>query len=147
MDMAEINFEEYLSEEERKEIVASVFREKCVETLKNDGERVLSNASYTIVVKMVDEIFDNKMHELLAQKTKSIIDGLTSYTVFKRKDHWDKDESVGWRLLNEVMAESKPLLKNRISEIIATLNEDDIREYLKGEAAYLLDSKLFGKAA
>lgn len=143
----EIDFEQYLSEYERKEIVASVFREKCAETLKKDGQRIISNASYEIVTQMVDEIFDGKLKELLVEKTKHIISELTSYTVFKRKDVWESDDSVAWRLLQEIMRESKPAMQARISEIIATLNEEDMRQTLRDEAVYLIDSKLFGKAA
>lgn len=143
----DIDFEHYLSEYERKEIVASVFREKCVETLKKDGQRVISNASYEIVTKMVEEIFDGKLKELLVEKTKHIINELTSYTVFKRKDAWESDDSVGWQLLQEIMRESRPAMQARISEIITTLNEEDMRQALRDEALYLLNSKLFGKAA
>lgn len=140
----DINFEEYLSESERKEIVASVFREKCVEALKQDGQRIISNSSYEIVQKMVDEIFDGKLNEILVEKTKEVINGLTSYTVFKNPNMWDAEASEGYKYLQEVIRNSKPLIQARITEIIATLNEDDMRQSLRDEAIYLLDSKLFG---
>lgn len=139
-----IKFVDYLSEAERKEIVVSVFKERCEEAFLNDGKRILSNVSYEVVQKMVDNIFDGKLMEILTQRTVEIINNLTFYTVFKRKDHWDAEDSAGFKLLNEIVQASKPLIQARITEIINALDEEDMKESLRNEAISLLDIKLFG---
>ena len=140
----EINFEDYLSEDEREQIVADVFRAKCVKAFEDSGERMLSNASYTIVTKMVDEVFDGKLNDILTTNVIKVINDLSSYAVFKRKDVWEPEESVGCKLLAQAIIEQNGALKQRISDIISTLDEEVIREFLKEEALYLLDTKLFG---
>jgi aspartate ammonia-lyase len=138
----EINFEDYLSEQERKEIVASVFREKVKGEF--DKERIFGNAAYAIVTKIVDEHYNGEMSQIIQEKAISIIKSLSEYTVFKRPDHWDKEASMAWKHLQSVMGESKPLIQEKVSQIIAELDQDDLRETLKEYAVELLDTKLFG---
>lgn len=143
----EINFEEYLSENERKDIVADVFHSMCVETFKKDAERIFGNAAHATVLKIMNENFDGKAEELVAAKAIELIGKLSEYSVFKRKDHWDREESAGFRHLNTVVAEAKPLIKERIEQLIAALDPAVLKETVMEQAQELLDAKLFGKAA
>lgn len=143
----EVNFEDYLSDEDQRQIVRDVFARKISETLEKDWERIISNAAYEIVSKMVDDRFDGKAADAIAEKTVAVINDLTAYTVFKRKDYWEKDESQGFKVLNECILQNRDAIRSKIGSIIAEFDEKEIKEILIDEARYLLDEKLFGSKA
>lgn len=142
--MTEIKFEDYLSEGEQRQIVADVFREQCLQKFTQDSERIFSNAAYSIVTKLVDEQMNGKMVELITENTIKIINSLREYTVFKRPDAWDKGSSEAYKLLQKVVVESEPLLKEKIQAIINNLEETEIRQHTFECISDLLDRKLFG---
>lgn len=143
----EINFEDYLSDEDRRQIVSNIFERKIAETLEKDWERIISNSAYEIVSKMVDARFDGKSADAIAEKTVAVINDLSAYTVFKRKDYWEKDESQGFKVLNECILQNRDAIRSKIGSIIAEFDEKEIKEILIDEARCLLDEKLFGSKA
>jgi len=143
----EIKLEDYLSEEERKDICASAFREFCEDKFRKDHERIFTNAAYSIVTANVDRIFDGKMADILTEKTVKVIDELTTYTVFKRKDYWEKDDSAGFRKLNEAIDQNKEKLIAKISTMIEGMDEEELADRVKESVKDILDTKLFGKGA
>jgi hypothetical protein len=142
--MTSIKFEDYLSEQERKDIVADVFRQQCEETVKKDYERIISNSAYAIVKKLVDEQMGGKMEEFIKAKTIDVIEKLGSFTVFNAPTWYDKVPSAGYKMLQEAVIESKPLLKDKIKSLIDSLDEDRLKEAVMEQAQELLDLKLFG---
>lgn len=139
----DIRFEDYLSEDEQKEIIKDVFREKVTK----DAERILSNTAYSCVFSAVDEIMDGKAKAMISEKAIEIINDLTSFTVFHPKDAWGNPPSEAWNILMQACRENKPLIQERLKEVISNLDEDQFRETIKEEALFLLDEKLFGKKA
>ncbi len=116
--MSEIDFSKYLSEDERKVIAEQVFRDVCFQTFQKDAERIFSNAAYHAVYKLVDEQHNGKAGEIIAEKAIKLIDELSVFTVFKRKDFWEKDDSAGYKALNEAIVHNKEKLTNKIATII-----------------------------
>lgn len=143
----EINFEDYLSEQERKDIVANVFMAKCQARFEQDAERIFSNAAHESVFRILNEHFDGEMASLIAEKAKKVIGELSGFTVFRRKDHWEKEESEGYKALQTAVAESKQLLRDKIASIIEAMDKAELRETVIDQARELLDEKLFGWAA
>jgi len=140
----DIKFEDYLSLEEQKEIVVDVFREKCLQKFTLDSERIFSNAAYSIVTKLVDEQMNGKMAELITANTIKVINELSEYTVFKRPDAWDKGASEAYKLLQKIVIESEPLIKEKMQTIVDNLDETLIRQHTFECVNDLLDRKLFG---
>jgi len=143
----EVKFEDYLSEDERKEIVADVFRNMCINSFKKDAERIFSNAAYNAVFNIVNDTFDGKAAQMVAERTQKIIRELSPYTVFKRKDYWEKEDSHGYQVLNEAISNNKELLNNKIAEIIDEIDKGDLRQTIIEQAQEVISVKLFGKAA
>lgn len=141
----DFKFEDYLSEDERKAIVADVFRKGCIDKFKTDHERIFSNAAYGIVTKAMDIMFDTKWRQDLANNAQKVIANLSVTTVFARKNAWDREESEGYKVLEQTMHESRGLIKERVSEVIADLNHDDLRNYIASAVHDLCDEKLFTK--
>lgn len=120
-----INFEDYLSESEIKEICADVIRERLTDYLsKSDSfERLIGNVSYKMVAGMVDDTFieNGGLKEVLKEKVLEVINELTSFTVFKsKKDYFNDTNSVGQDLLEEIVIESRPLIKEKVEQLIET---------------------------
>lgn len=141
----EIKFEDYLSEQERKEIISNVFYNMCSEEFKKDSERIFNNAAYQIIYKIIDDAHNNEISMIIAEKTKNLINELSEYSVFRRASAWEQKESEGYKALNLAIAEHKQLLSNKISQLIENLDKDELKETLIEEARELLNIKLFGK--
>ncbi len=143
----EIKFEDYLSEQERKQIVEDIFREMCAKKFKEDSERIFSNAAHATVYKIIDDMHSGETANLIAAKAIKLIDELSTYSVFRRADAWERGESEGYKSLTEAIKDNKQFLNDKIKNIIEGMNEDTIRNTVLDEVQILLDSKLFGKAA
>jgi transcription termination factor NusB len=145
--MSDIDFGQYLSEEERKSIAEDAFRQHCAANFKADAERIFSNTAYHAVEKLVNEAHDGKTAEIIAEKTLEVINRLSEYTVFGRKDSWEKQDSEGYKALNDAIIRHKDAIDERLKKIIDELDPVELTEMLRERAAELLDEKLFGKAA
>lgn len=139
-----IRFEDYLPDEERKAIISDVFRSVCEEKFREDYERIVSNAAYETVRKMVDELHGKNVDELIAKKAIEVINGLSSYTVFREKDVWDREESQGAKSLREAILSNKLILQEKVRTLIEGLDESVIKETLRDYACELLEDRLFG---
>ncbi len=143
----EINFEDYLSEEERKNIVANVFMAKCQQKFEKDAERIFQNSAYHVVHEIVNKMHDDKVDEIIAEKAKELIASLSVYSVFRKADYWEKGESEGYKSLNQAVLANKKLLNAKIASLIDGMDKDELRETIIEQAQMLLNDKLFGKAA
>lgn len=140
----EIDFIQYLTEEEKQQIVRDEFSQYVRNQFEKDHERIFNNAAYSVIYAAVNEHFNGEMAAKIKEKAIEVIEGLSTYTVFKRKDAWDKDESKGFIALNQSIEELRPAIKDKLQSLIDSLDEGELNELLKDEAVYLLDKKLFG---
>lgn len=146
----EIDLNEYLTHEDKKRIAEEEYRQAIRSVVAVDKERILSNAAYTVVQKLIDEQFGEDMNQLLVEKVKHIIDNLSSYNVFKCKDAWDRDESKGWAYLQQAMDDNKDLIDNRVKSIVKewlTLEsrEDMIQEIAQDAVYNVIRERLTGE--
>ena len=139
----EINFSEYLSEEERKEIIAQVFREKCEQQFSKDCERIFSNAAYEIVWKAIDAQHNGNTDKVIAEKALSVIEDLTVWAVFRQKDAWGREESVGYKSLCNAILSNKDVLDSRITQIIAEIEEPSLRDFIMDAVTGIVEERLF----
>lgn len=126
----DINIEDYLSEEEIKGIVEDELRDAISQQLRtnHDIDTRITSISYRYVWDMVNDLYkeyDVDFEKMLLEKIKSIIDGLTSYSVFREANAYGDKISVGQEMLNRIVEESRPQIEKRVSEII---NNYDFRE-------------------
>ena len=125
----EINVNDYLSEEDKKELVIEVFKEQVKRELfkSSDGtiqagsevQRIIGNISHEIVMAEVQKYIPD-CEKMIKDKTMECLNAKSfSYYVFKKKDAWERDESLAITYMNEAIRESKEVFKNRIKEAIA----------------------------
>lgn len=138
----EIDPNDYITDEQKREICEDAFREQVRRTARADFERILSNAGYAIVHKAVDEAFDNKMAETVKDKAIEVIEGISAGTVFRAPNAWEKEPSVAYTHLQAAMAQARPAVIARVQEIVAAISEDRLRDMIESSIADAIIEKL-----
>jgi hypothetical protein len=145
-----IDINDYLSETEKKEYAIEAFKETIKKGMFNDKQgiqldseiqRVIGNISYSIVMKEVQKYIPN-CEELIKKKTLEVINKNNfSYEVFKKKDAWDRDESLAVAYMNETIRANKELFQKRIKETIENYDlSKDIAEEISNEFGQMADT-------
>lgn len=116
----EINFEDYLSDEEKKEIIINEYRTLVQRKMKteNDLKRILSNVSFEVFYKIVDDCFDGISKATIKEQIDRIISDPKSYNIFKRPDAWDRETNSAYRHMQEVINNHKPKITKKISDLM-----------------------------
>ena len=143
----DIKIEDYLSEEEIKEICKDALYQKIREDMRylnvND---IIANISYAEVAAMVDTYVgeDDFCNKEIPKKVHKVIDQLSTYTVFRKADVWERKNSIAYDIMQEECRASRPRIKARIEQIIDEYNFPQLerREILYTIADVLTDRLL-----
>ena len=122
-----INVEDYLSEEEKKQIAIDVFKEVCRQSSVDDFERIITNSAYNVVWKSMDDIFDNNCIAKLRDKIRHIINDFTAFNIFKKPDAWDRGSNDPYNIMVQCVQEYKPLLSEKVEKAMHQLPNKDMR--------------------
>ena len=133
--------DDYLTEEDRKRIAEEVYRDALYAKIRDDKERIISNAAYQAVSKMCDEAIPD-FHELLLQNIKKVITQLSARTVFEAPDHWGSKGNAAWHLLSQITTEKRERIENRVNKIIDELSVKDCSIDIEWEVRQLLLKRL-----
>ena len=122
----EIKIEDYLSKEEIKEIVESELREQIKNHFQNEtnSQRLLSNLSYHIIFNEIDKTIPNSQ-ELIVSKTKSILNNIQSYSVF-RDSTYGSQKSLAYKIMEDAVKNNTDLIHQKVKETI--INKDYSKE-------------------
>lgn len=115
----EINIDDYVSAEEKKELCIEYIRE----TLRggdnpNHKERVLSNMAYNAAFKLLDEALTKEDHVLIHSKVVEIIKDDSAYGLFRKKDAWGQEDSVAYVEVKKAIEEHKHLINGLVKQAI-----------------------------
>ncbi|WP_419204358.1 hypothetical protein [Bordetella trematum] len=141
-----INIDDYLSDEEKRQIARDEFRAACDRRSATDFERILSNAAYDLVRKEVDAAFDGDMVDTVRAQTVKVINGLSSHTVFSPPNAWDRSASKGYTYLQEAIEAARPAIAERVLAIIDTMSAVDLRERIEDLVCDAIIGKLTAPA-
>ena len=123
--MMDIKIEDYLSKEEIKEICKDALYQKIREDMRElNVNDIIANISYAEVAAMVDTYVgeDNFCKKEIPQKVHRVIDELSTYTVFRKADAWERKNSIAYDIMQEECRASRPRIKARIEQIIDEYN-------------------------
>lgn len=121
----DIKIEDYLDEQEIKEICKDVLYQKIRENMRGlNVNDIIANISYAEVEAMVDTYVgeDNFCKKEIPQKVHKAIDELSTYTVFRKADAWERKNSIAYDIMQEECRASRPRIKARIEQIIDEYN-------------------------
>lgn len=138
----EINLNDYISEEDRRQVARDVFKAECARHAQADFERILSNSAYFMVGDLVNQHFDGSMIEVLKANAIRVINNLSSVTVFSPPSAWDRAASKGFTFMQEALEELKPAIHKRVHEVIAGYNSEDLREIIERQVGEAIIAKL-----
>ena len=141
---AEIEIDNYLTDEEKKEIAIDVFREriskdlfKCnMSNIERDSEiqRIIGNISLNIVMEEVNRRIPNYEQMIKDSVKKCLEETIYAHYIFRRKDAWEREDSLGTIYLQEEIRANQQVIKNKIKEAIAEYNpESDISRKISEE--------------
>lgn len=134
----DIEIKDYLNHEEIKEICKDALYQKIREDMRNlNVNDIIANISYAEVAAMVDTHLgeDNYCKKTIAQKTQQIIENLSSYSVFRKADAWERQNSVAYDIMEEECRAARPLIKKRVEQII---NEYNFPQLERDEIMYTI---------
>ena len=121
----DIKIEDYLDEQEIKEICKDALYQKIREDMREmNVNDIIANISYAEVSAMVDAYVgeDNFCKKEIPQKVHRVIDELSTYTVFRKADAWERKNSIAYDIMQEECRASRPRIKARIEQIIDEYN-------------------------
>ena len=122
-----INLEDYLSDEEKKEIARAAFMDECRKKSANDFERIITNSAYNVVWESMDEFCDKSVIAKLKNKVRSIIEDLSEFNVFRKPDAWGRDANGPYEILVKCVQENKPLLSQKVQKAINQMPNKEMR--------------------
>ena len=121
----DIKIEDYLDEQEIKEICKDALYQKIRAYMhKLNVNDIIANISYAEVAAMVDTYVgeDNFCKKEIPQKVHRVIDELSTCTVFRKADAWERKNSIAYDIMQEECRASRPRIKARIEQIIDEYN-------------------------
>ena len=121
----DVKIEDYLDEQEIKEICKDALYQKIREDMRElNVNDIIANISYAEVAAMVDTYVgeDNFCKKEIPQKVHRVIDELSTYTVFRKADAWERKNSIAYDIMQEECRASRPRIKARIEQIIDEYN-------------------------
>ena len=121
----DIKIEDYLDEQEIKEICKDALYQQIREDMRKlNVNDIIANISYAEVAAMVDTYVgeDNFGKKEIPQKVRRVIDELSTYTVFRKADAWERGNSSAYDIMQEECRASRPRIKARIEQIIDEYN-------------------------
>ena len=121
----DIKIEDYIDEQEIKEICKDALYQKIREDMRElNVNDIIANISYAEVAAMVDTYVgeDNFCKKEIPQKVHRAIDELSTYTVFRKADAWERKNSIAYDIMQEECQASRPRIKARIEQIIDEYN-------------------------
>lgn len=136
--MMEIKVEDYLSEEEIKEICKDALYQKIREDMRElNVNDIIAGISYAEVAAMVDTYVgeDDFCKKEIPEKVHRVIDDLSTYTVFRRADVLERKNSIAYDIMQEECRASRPLIKARVEQII---NEYKFPQLERDEIMYTI---------
>lgn len=143
----DIKIEDYLDEQEIKEICKDVLYQKIREDMRElNVNDIIANISYAEVEAMVDTYVgeDNFCKKEIPQKVHRVIDELSTYTVFRKADAWERKNSIAYDIMQEECRASRPRIKARIEQIIDEYNFPQLeRSEIMYTIADVLTDRLF----
>lgn len=148
----EVNIEDYLSKETVQDIIKDELRLLVKESFRKEKlDTLIANSSYEIVWKAVDEEMDGNLIETIKTKTLDIINDLSSYHVFHKKDVWEHEDSKAYIYMQQAIEENKDLIfsmtKERIvTEIVKFIDTNYIQDCVNDLIYQIVEEKICGKS-
>ena len=123
-----INFKDYLSDEEIKEIIIDELRKEAREHFCNEKEftRILTNISYYELWNKIEKEVPNSQ-DIIKEKIKEKLNEISSYDILRKKDEFNDSNSLAYDILEKYVDENKNIIENKVKNIFNELSKTDLK--------------------
>ena len=134
----DIDIKDYLTQEEIKDICKDALYQKIREDMRGlNINDIIANISNADVEAMVDAYVgeDDFCKTEIPKKVRNVIENISTYTVFRKADVWERKSSIANDILEEECRAARPLIKKRVEQII---NEYNFPQLERDEIMYTI---------
>jgi len=123
----EINIDNYISEDEKREIALEIFRDKVKKAFGGDQysdsgkerDRVIKNAVAHWITEYIETTLTNEDKLLLQDNVReSIVKANYSFYIFSKPDVWDRTEYTAHKVITQAVKENEEFIKSKVTEAI-----------------------------
>lgn len=140
----EINIEDYITEEEKKEMVVSAYQNAIYEKMKYMKEDVfLANVGYEVIFKAVDEMLGEDSRKVIEEKVKELIGNFSSFEVFRSSDYGKP--SKGYLMIEEAVESNRELINKRVKSLITEMSDEAFKYKIKDMLNEEIHKAIFGE--
>ncbi len=134
-----IEIENYLSDDKIRQIVEEEFRNRIKSLFRTEKEitRIVTNLGYYNTFKIIENEVPN-FKKLIKEQTKKQCENISSYSVFRKKDAFESENSLAQDYLEEAVEENKEIINKRVVEIMNSIDNQDLAD----EICSLLEEKI-----
>ena len=135
----EINIDDYLDNEEIKEIAKNAVREMVAARVKDifkseqSIERIFDNYAAGHIISEVNKLIDGDMVKIIAKQIPGKIEDMSSHYIFKSPDAWEREPSEGWRIVQDEVRKQEARIREIVNERIDSFSKRIDGEFLKDE--------------
>lgn len=146
-----INIYEYLTEYEIAEICKEEVRRQIRMQFANNPEatnqRLISNISYQEVFDEISASIGEDVREMLKDTIIKIIQDKNDvrYILFQRKDNFAYRNSPAVDMLDEITADNRGLMEQKVREAIEKYEFRDVQDEIYKVAQEVIYKRIFGK--
>lgn len=146
----DINIENYLSKEEIKNECKMAIRHTIYDKYKKEAEldRLISNLSHEFLFKQISECINKDVEALIRNKVIELLNDGSSikYELFRKADVWDRETSVGYKILQQAIKDSENLIREKVTAVINNYNfgnNQEIYNKIMDCITLIIDERLF----
>jgi len=144
-----IDVTDYLTEDDMREIAREQFACAVRDSVRrrSDVGAMIANVAHRTVWEAVDDAIGGDARALIAAKVPDLIGDLSPFTVFRQEERgvFNHDASAGWKILDEVVAECRPLIERRVREVINEINRYKLKDAIRDVIDKTVSEWLFGQ--
>ena len=116
----EIELNNYITEEDKKEIVLDVFRDRINKAFGGDeysnsgkeADRLMKNAISYWLTNEIEKVMTNEMKETIKNKAVEAIESKNySFEIFQKPDTWDRSEFSAYKIIQDVIKNKREIIE------------------------------------
>lgn len=113
-----IDIENYLDEEQKREIAERAFYDSMKESFSGKNQDyILYYVTQEYVRQLISDVLGEDYKEKISQKVLTAIDELSAFIVFRDGDRYGR-ESIARKHLNDCMEQSKEKIFKKLNDVI-----------------------------
>ena len=140
----EINIEDYITEEEKKEMVLNAYRNAIYEKMGYMKEdEFLANVGYEIIFKAVDEMLGEDSRKTIEENVKQLIGNFSTFEVFRSSEYGK--QSKGYLKIEEAVESNRELINKRVKSLITEMSDESFKYKIEDMLNEEIHKAIFGE--